>query len=168
MVPADSQQIPRAAATRETFTTAMGFRLPGSHRLRQTIPGHFTNTTVSHCCPHRRMREEPPQHRTQPPPGITCTRFSHPPRSLATTNGITYLFSLPTGTGCFTSPFPQHPMYSDTGDTTSLVPGFPIRTSSDPRSVDSSRGLSQPPTSFIGSQCQGIHHAPLNTYNTKP
>ena len=29
------------------------------------------------------------------------------------------------------------------------------------------RGLSQPPTSFIGSQCQGIHHAPLNTYNDK-
>jgi hypothetical protein len=29
-------------------------------------------------------------------------------------------------------------MYSDTGDTTSLAPGFPIRTSSDPRSVDSS------------------------------
>ena len=27
------------------------------------------------------------------------------------------------------------------------------------------RGISQPPTSFIGSQCQGIHHAPLNTYN---
>jgi hypothetical protein len=29
-------------------------------------------------------------------------------------------------------------MYSDTGNTTSLVLGFPIRTSSDPRSVDSS------------------------------
>ena len=29
-------------------------------------------------------------------------------------------------------------MYSVPGDTTSLVPGFPIRTSSDPRSVDSS------------------------------
>ena len=29
-------------------------------------------------------------------------------------------------------------MYSGTGDTTSLAPGFPIRTSSDPRSVDSS------------------------------
>src|ERR1044072_1645360 len=29
-------------------------------------------------------------------------------------------------------------MYSVVGDTTSLVPGFPIRTSSDPRSVDSS------------------------------
>ena len=29
------------------------------------------------------------------------------------------------------------------------------------------RGLSQPPTSFIGSQCQGIHHALLNTYKHK-
>ena len=29
-------------------------------------------------------------------------------------------------------------MYSGTGDTTSLAPGFPIRTSSDPRSVGSS------------------------------
>ena len=32
-------------------------------------------------------------------------------------------------------------MYSVPGDTTSLVPGFPIRTSSDPRSVDSSPRL---------------------------
>src|SRR5215204_7826216 len=40
---------------------------------------------------------------------------------------------------CFTSPrSPPTPMYSVPGDTTSLVPGFPIRTSSDPRSVDNS------------------------------
>src|ERR1700747_3298489 len=26
------------------------------------------------------------------------------------------------------------------------------------------RGISQPPTSFIGSRCQGIHHAPSHTY----
>src|SRR3954470_13260561 len=26
------------------------------------------------------------------------------------------------------------------------------------------RGLSRPPTSFIGSWCQGIHHAPLTTW----
>src|SRR6201995_1772980 len=40
---------------------------------------------------------------------------------------------------CFTSPrsLPT-PMYSTPGDTTSLVPGFPIRTSSDQRLVDSS------------------------------
>src|SRR3954463_14418475 len=40
---------------------------------------------------------------------------------------------------CFTSPrYLPHPMYSDTGNTTSLVLGFPIRTSSDQRSVGSS------------------------------
>src|SRR3954454_9696240 len=40
---------------------------------------------------------------------------------------------------CFTSPrYPPHPIDSDTGNTTSLVLGFPIRTSSDPRSVGSS------------------------------
>src|SRR5690242_13331517 len=40
---------------------------------------------------------------------------------------------------CFTSPrSPPTPIYSVPGDTTSLVPGFPIRTSSDPRSVDNS------------------------------
>src|ERR1700716_3958722 len=40
---------------------------------------------------------------------------------------------------CFTSPRSLlHPMHSDTGNTTSLVPGYPIRTSSDPRSVDNS------------------------------
>src|SRR3954469_6064777 len=40
---------------------------------------------------------------------------------------------------CFTSPrYLPHPMNSDTGNTTSLVLGFPIRTSSDQRSVGSS------------------------------
>src|SRR6201999_2755396 len=40
---------------------------------------------------------------------------------------------------CFTSPrSPPPAIHSPVGDTTSLVPGFPIRTSSDPRSVDSS------------------------------
>ncbi len=29
------------------------------------------------------------------------------------------------------------------------------------------RGISQPPTSFIGCRCQGIHHAPLDTYKHK-
>src|SRR6185503_15513020 len=29
------------------------------------------------------------------------------------------------------------------------------------------RGLSQPPTSFIGSWCQGIHRAPLKTWPHK-
>ncbi len=40
---------------------------------------------------------------------------------------------------CFTSPrSPQHPMHSDVGDTSSHVPGYPIRTPSDHSSVDNS------------------------------
>lgn len=62
-----------------------------------------------------------------------------PPLSLATTHGITICFLFLRVLRCFTSPrSPPTPMYSVPGDTTSLVPGFPIRTSSDPRSVGSS------------------------------
>src|SRR6202023_2039937 len=42
VVPADSQQIPRARCYSGNNTRqACSFHLPGSHRLRQTIPGHF-------------------------------------------------------------------------------------------------------------------------------
>ena len=42
VVPADSQQIPRARCYSGNNTKqACSFHLPGSHRLRQTIPGHF-------------------------------------------------------------------------------------------------------------------------------
>ena len=52
------------------------------------------NTTVYHCCPDRRTeKKRPTTPHTQPPPGITCIRFSHPPLSLATTHGITIVFS---------------------------------------------------------------------------
>lgn len=39
--------------------------------------------------------------------------------------------------------------------------GFPIRISTDQRVLASPRGFSQPITSFIASQCQGIHKMPL-------
>ena len=42
VVPADSQQISRARCYSGTPSQqSTCFRLPGSHRLRQTIPGHF-------------------------------------------------------------------------------------------------------------------------------
>src|ERR1700748_2193571 len=45
VVPADSQQIPRARCYSGTDTRQVcDFRVPGSHRLRQTIPGHFRST----------------------------------------------------------------------------------------------------------------------------
>jgi hypothetical protein len=52
---------------------------------------------------------------TQPPPGLTHARFSHPPLSLATTHGITMLFSLPTGTEMFHFPAFPPTGYTFTG-----------------------------------------------------
>ena len=40
--------------------------------------------------------------------------------------------------------------------------GFPIRKSADQRLLAPSHGLSQRATSFIASQCQGIHQMPLD------
>ncbi len=105
-------------------------------------PLRLTQSFLTAAQTGRSEKMSPTTPHTQPLPGITRTRFSHPPLSLATTHGITYLFSLPTGTEMFHFPaFPPNPMHSASGDTTSLVPGFPIRTSSDPRSVDSSPRL---------------------------
>ena len=42
-----------------------------------------------------------------------------------------------------------------------LRSGFPIRKSTDQRLLTSPRSLSQRATSFIASQCQGIHQMPL-------
>ena len=42
-----------------------------------------------------------------------------------------------------------------------LRPGFPIRKSADQRLLAPPHGLSQRATSFIASQCQGIHQMPL-------
>ncbi len=41
--------------------------------------------------------------------------------------------------------------------------GFPIRKSPGQRVLTSNRGLSQPATSFIASDCQGIHQMPFKT-----
>jgi hypothetical protein len=39
--------------------------------------------------------------------------------------------------------------------------GFPIRKSTDQSLLTAPRGLSQPATSFIASECQGIHQMPF-------
>src|SRR5689334_712694 len=78
------------------------------------------------------------------------------------------LLSLPAGTEMFHFPaFPPHTLYIQvrvTGHISSRVSpfGHPRITARLP----APRGLSQAPTSFIGSWCQGIHRAPLKTYPT--
>jgi hypothetical protein len=64
--------------------------------------------------------------------------------------------------------FPPNTLYIQvrvTGHISSRVPPF-----GNPRitaRLPAPRGLSQAPTSFIGSWCQGIHRAPLKTFTTQ-
>jgi hypothetical protein len=80
------------------------------------------------------------------------------------------LFSLPPGTEMFHFPgFPPHTLCIQvrvTPHNGCRVPPF-----GHPRinaRLTAPRGLSRPPTSFIGSWYQGIHRAPLITYTPTP
>ena len=140
VVPADSQQIPRARCYSGNNTNRhAAFTYRALTVYGRPSQATSTNHTLLPTSRIELDRVIPTTPHTQPLPGITCVRFSHPPRSLATTNGITICFLLLRVLRCFTSPrSPQTAIHSPPGDTTSLVPGYPIRTSSDPRSVDSS------------------------------
>src|SRR4051794_5001195 len=122
------------------FTNAFSYSVTG----RQTDPR--TPTT-----PH-----------LQPLPGITQMRFGlFRFRSPLLSESL--LFSLPVGTEMFHFPtFPPHALYIQarvTGHDSSWVSpfGHPRITARLP----TPQGLSQAPTSFFGSRCQGIHHVPF-------
>ena len=122
-----------------------------------------TSSRVSYCVAGRQTHPcDPTTPHTQPLPGITCTwfgliRFRSPLLSES------LLFSLPVGTEMFHFPtFPPHTLYIQMRVTRHhscwVSPfGHPRITAR----LTAPRGLSQPPTSFIGSWCQGIHHVPF-------
>ena len=163
MVLPDSHGIPRAPRySGPCPRPAICFRLRDSHPLRYRFPTDSTNKPRNHTRPADLIRTHPTTPHTQPLPGITRTRFSHHPLSLTTTQGITILFSLPTGTEMFHFPAsPLTALYIQTAATrhnSGWVPpfGHPRITAR----LTTPRGLSRPPTSFIGAWCQGIHRMP--------
>lgn len=113
----------------------------------------------------RQSKYDPTTPTTQPLPGITrdwfgLIQFRSPllPESR--------LFSLPAGTEMFHFPaFPPHCLcvqqrvtaHDDCRVSPFGHPRIKAR-------LTAPRGLSRPPTSFIGSWCQGIHRAPLKTW----
>ena len=140
MVPADSQQIPRARCysgnptTHTSSSSATGLSpTPAGH----SKPLHLTTTHEHDDGSHRKLGPTTPH--TQPLPGITRTRFSliHVRSPLLAES---QLFSSPTGTEMFHFPAstPTQTMHSSAGNTTQPVLGFPIRTSSDQRFVGNS------------------------------
>ena len=166
MVPADSQQIPRARCYSGTPTTQP--TPPSRTGLSPSTAGHpkplpLTALTLrTQLADHAHVNPTTPH--TQPLPGITRMRFSLiRVRSPLLTES--QLFSLPTGTEMFHFPaFPPHRLYIQrqvTAHNDCRVPpfGHPRITAR----LTAPRGLSRPPTSFIGSWCQGIHRAPLKT-----
>ena len=151
-------------ATWEQHHASQQFRLRGSHPLRRRthhdFDYHYELTST--------IRQNRPTRPTtlilQPLPGITQNKFGlFRFRSPLLTESL--LFSLPEGTEMFHFPsFPPHCLYIQ-----QRVPRHDSRWVSpfgNPRItgwLSPPRGLSQTPTSFIGSSCPGIHRAPLTT-----
>src|SRR6201988_2244560 len=96
VVPADSQQIPRARCYSGKHSTGAVEFSPTGLSPSTTDHPRPLRLTQRFLTPARAggpEKKRPTTPRTQPPPGITYTRFSHPPLSLATTHGITIVFS---------------------------------------------------------------------------
>ncbi len=113
----------------------------------------------------RRQKRDPTTPYTQPLPGLTRIRFGLI-RFRSPLLPESRLFSLPAGTEMFHFPaFPPHCLCVQqrvTAHDDCRVSPF-----GNPRIkawLTTPRGLSWPPTSFIGSWCQGIHRAPLKTW----
>jgi len=113
----------------------------------------------------RLIKRTPATPYAQPLPGITRIRFGLI-RFRSPLLPESRLFSLPEGTEMFHFPsFPPHALCVQawvTAHDDCRVSPF-----GNPRIkawLTAPRGLSWPPTSFIGSWCQGIHRAPLKTW----
>ena len=152
MVPADSQQIPRARCysgnptTHTSSSSATGLSpTPAGH----SKPLHLTTMRRRGNGSHRTSGPTTPH--TQPLPGITCTRFSliHVRSPLLAES---LLFSSPTGTEMFhfpaSPPTPYTIQMQVTRHNSCRVPPFgnPRITARQP----APRGISQATTSFIG------------------
>jgi hypothetical protein len=162
--------------SRQIHTEFQGFRVtwddtPEPHAYTYgaiTLYGAtFQWTSTSHevsysVHPRQRILNGPTTPPAQRLPAITRTGFSLI-RFRSPLLSESLLFSLPVGTEMFHFPtFPPHTLYIQarvTGHDSSWVSPF-----GHPRItawLPTPQGLSQAPTSFIGSRCQGIHHVPF-------
>ena len=143
------------------------FQLRGSYPLRRTFRMSFAYINGFSLAPRPadRSKKDPTTPHTQPLPGITRIRFGLI-RFRSPLLPESRLFSLPAGTEMFHFPaFPPHCLcvqqrvtaHDDCRVSPFGHPRIKAR-------LTAPRGLSWPPTSFIGSWCQGIHRAPLKTW----
>ncbi len=137
--------------------------LPSTPGLSHALRLH--QQFLTHPAAGRRLKYEPTTPYAQPLPGITHIRFSLI-QFRSPLLPESRLFSLPAGTEMFHFPaFPPHTLcvqvWVTAHDDCRVSPfGHPRIKAR----LTAPRGLSRPPTSFIGSWCQGIHRAPLKTW----
>jgi hypothetical protein len=137
--------------------------LPSTPGLSHALRLH--QRFITHRPAGRPITPTPTTPHTQPLPGITRIRFGLI-RFRSPLLPESQLFSLPAGTEMFHFPaFPPHTlcvqMRVTAHDDCRVSPfGHPRITAR----LTTPRGLSRPPTSFIGSWYQGIHRAPLKTW----
>ena len=170
MVPPDSHRISRARCYLGNTSGRCSIFVYGALTLYgDPFQRPSTNTTFSDSpYPRQKVLDGPTTPTTQRLPAITCDRFSLIRfRSPLLTESL--LFSLPVGTEMFHFPtFPPHALCVQARVTPHDWCGVPPF--GHPRinaRLAAPRGLSQPPTSFIGSWCPGIHRVPLTTWPHK-
>jgi hypothetical protein len=170
VVPPDSHRISRARCYLGYNSEDSTFSCTGLSPSTATPSRGLPLTTLFSDFPSPRQRKlsRPTTPTTQRLPAITCDRFSLIRfRSPLLTESR--LFSLPVGTEMFHFPtFPPHALCVQARVTPHDWCGVPPF--GNPRinaRLTAPRGLSQPPTSFIGSWCQGIHRVPLTTWPHK-
>jgi hypothetical protein len=168
VVPPDSHTITGVACYSGNNTPA---RAAYIYRALTVYGAASQRTSTSHTTHRPRINSYVTTAPTTPAPqplsgltrnGFSLIRFRSPLLSES------QLFSLPAGTEMFHFPaFPPRTLCVQmrvTGHNSSWVTPF-----GNPRinaRLPTPQGISQAPTSFIGSRCQGIHHAPLPTCQT--
>ena len=153
-------------ATWDCVRESRRFRLQGYNLLCRPFPRSSAIRAISYSLLVRQhQRDGPTTPTTQRLPAVPRDRFSLF-RFRSPLLAESRLFSLPAGTEMFHFPtFPPLTLCVQvrvTGHDSCRVSPF-----GDPRinaRLAAPRGLSQPPTSFIGSWCQGIHRVPLITW----
>jgi hypothetical protein len=167
VVPPDSQRISRARCYLGCSSGGNGFSRtgvsPSTPRLSRRLP--LTTLLFDSLSVRQTRLISPTTPHVQRLPAITQMWFSLF-RFRSPLLAESRLFSLPAGTEMFHFPaFPPHALcvqaWVTAHDCCRVSPfGYPRISAR----LAAPRGFSQPPTSFIGSWCQGIHRMPLLTW----
>ena len=152
-------------ATWDTVRESSRFHVRGYHPLCRRFPTSSATQTICNSPPKRQLQlSGPSTPHAQRLPAITRIRFGlFRFRSPLLTESR--LLSLPAGTEMFHFPaLPPPALCVQAGVTGNYA--RQVSLFGNPRItvwLPTPRGLSQAPTSFIGSWCQGIHRVPLKT-----